>query len=343
MSNRKIAMYEYQAIIYRFQNGQSIRSLAAQGFAGRNKLSQIYTVASEQGWLISGATIPDESTLAKIFKQVRKDKKQAKANLYHDEICRWVQEGIQGSTIYAHLVEQIGYSGSYQALQRYIRQMIDKEVVNQLTVPLSFLPGEAAQIDFGKGPDLYDDRIGKVVSTWFFVMTLCWSRHHYAELVTHQDVETWMACHQRAFEWFAGVPSKLIIDNPKCAITKACYHNPVVQRSYEAFAQSYRFIISACPPYDPKKKGRVESGVKYLKRGFVPLRQLRGLVDANRQLRLWVMETAGNRTHGSTFEQPMKRFNETEKSKLKPLPDVRPEIAHCRFSEKEFNFCEIIL
>ncbi len=64
---------------------------------------------------------------------------------------------------------------------------------------------------------------------------------------------------------FNGVPKKLIIDNPKCAIIRACYHDPEVQRAYAECAEGYGFLISPCPPRDPKKKGRVESGVKYVK------------------------------------------------------------------------------
>ena len=52
-------------------------------------------------------------------------------------------------------------------------------------------------------------------------MTLAWSRHAYAEVVTDQKVATWLGCHRRAFEWFNGVPARLTIDNPKCAITYA--------------------------------------------------------------------------------------------------------------------------
>jgi transposase len=51
-------------------------------------------------------------------------------------------------------------------------------------------------------------------------MTLCFSRHMYAEVVTNQKVETWLACHRRAFEHFNGVPAKQIIDNTKCAIPR---------------------------------------------------------------------------------------------------------------------------
>ena len=75
-------------------------------------------------------------------------------------------------------------------------------------------------------------------------MTLAWSRHQYAELVRDQSVETWLGCHRRSFEHFNGVPGRVIIDNPKCAITKACYHDPQVQRAYAESAEGYGFLIS---------------------------------------------------------------------------------------------------
>lgn len=76
-----------------------------------------------------------------------------------------------------------------------------------------------------------NEMTGESIKTWIFVMVLAFSRHQYAEIVLRQDVGTWLGCHRRAFEWFGAVPQKIMIDNPKCAITKACYHDPVVQRS----------------------------------------------------------------------------------------------------------------
>jgi len=123
------------------------------------------------------------------------------------------------------------------------------------------------------------------------------------------------------------VPQKVIIDNPKCAITKACFRDPVVQRAYGECTEGYGFIISPCPPADPKKKGRVESGVKYINRNFMPLRDFRSLSDANRQLKDWILQTAGNRIHSTTKEKPLSAFIETEKPLLEVLPDVPPELA----------------
>jgi transposase len=71
-------------------------------------------------------------------------------------------------------------------------------------------------------------------------MTLANSRHQYVEFVWDQTVATWLGCHRRAFEWFAGVPRRVIIDNAKCAITRACAQDPTVQRAYAECAERLR-------------------------------------------------------------------------------------------------------
>jgi transposase len=96
----------------------------------------------------------------------------------------------------------------------------------------------------------------------YFVMTLCWSRHQYAEVVLDQTVETWLACHRRAFEWFGGCPGRVIIDNAKCAIIRHCMHSPEVQRSYAGLAEAYSFRIDPCPPLRIPRKENSHSRAK---------------------------------------------------------------------------------
>ena len=74
-------------------------------------------------------------------------------------------------------------------------------------------------------------------------------------------------------------------------------------------------------------KGRVESGVKYIKKNFLPLRQFRSLTDANGQLKDWILGEAGNRIHGTTRQRPLSMFAETERHFLRGLPDQAPECA----------------
>ena len=182
--------------------------------------------------------MPSDEMLAEFFK-VKKSSAQSLLEMHKEKVKEWHQQGIQGTTIYYHLKREHGFTGSYNIIQRFLKEL--RNSVGEITTILRFKPGESAQVDFGAGPKLKDEDTGEVRKTWIFVMVLSWSRHMYAEIVYRQDVETWLGCHRRAFEWFNGVPGKIIIDNCKCAITKACYHDPVVQRSYGDFAQGYGF------------------------------------------------------------------------------------------------------
>lgn len=318
-------MYQYRQIIFRLRSGDTIRGIARSKLADRKKLRSIKQIAAQQGWLDPQHELPADEVLAQFFGKVSPSKESHPLiTPYQKQVEEWHQRGIQATTIHAFLKRQYDYTGSYHTVLRLIKKF--KDPSTEATMILEFKPGECAQVDFGAGPYLVDPMTGEITKTWIFVMVLAWSRHLYAEIVLRQDVETWLGCHRRAFEWFNGVPGKIIIDNAKCAITKACYHDPVVQRAYGEFAEGYGFIISACPPREPKKKGRVESGVKYVKNNFVPLREFHSLSQANQQLKSWCLEIAGNRIHGSTYEKPLTLF-ETERHILKPLPDNPPECA----------------
>ena len=326
MANRRFEMHEYRNILVRMRLGESDRDIACARLMGRRKAAAIRRLAVRSGWLDLNQPLPDDATLAEVFSQRTPKTSSSSLVLPHaDEVRSWWEQDISGVVIHQALQRKYGFVGHYSSVRRFLQGL--DAAHPKATVVLDFAPGEAAQVDFGSGPKLPDPETGELVATWFFVMTLCWSRHQYAEIVRDQKVATWLSCHRRAFEWFNGVPTKVIIDNPKCAITRACYHDPAVQRSYAEFAEGYGFLISPCPPRDPQKKGIVESGVKYVKKNFLPLRELRDFLDANHQLADWVMGTAGNRIHGTTKQQPLVRFAEVERHVLSPLPAVAPELA----------------
>jgi transposase len=326
MANRRFEMYQYRQILSRMRLGDSDRDLSRADLIGRKKAAVFRQLAKEHGWLEGGVPLPDEEEIAARLSPTRE--KAAIPSLvepHREQVEKWVAEGIDGTTIHRALRRLHSFPGSYSAVRRFIQAL--PEHLPKATVVLDYAAGSAAQVDFGAGPKFVDPLTGEVVSSWFFVMTLCFSRHQYAEVVYNQRVETWLACHRRAFEWFGGVPEKLIIDNAKCAITRACAKDPEVQRAYGDLALGYGFRIDPCPPRDPQKKGLVESGVKYIKRAFLPIREFRDIDDANRQLREWIVGEAGNRCHGTTRRRPLDLFAETEQPLLQPLPDVPVQLA----------------
>ena len=324
VARRRFEMFQYRQILVRLRQGDTDREIARSGLIGRRKLAAFRALCQRQGWLDPTSALPEDVQLAACVGQAKRARSTiSSAEVHRELVSRWTAQGVSAVAIHAALRREHGYSGSYSAVYRLIQSLGDRPP--DATVPLSFAPAEAAQVDFGAGPILTDPSAGRDRRTWCFVMTLCFSRHQYLEFVFDQTIATWLGCHRRAFEWFGRVPERLIIDNPKCAITRACIHDPIVQRSYAECAEGYGFRIDACPPADPAKKGIVEAGVKYVKGNFLPLRQFRDLSDLNAQSQHWVLQEAGLRIHGTTREQPLMRFA-LERPLMKPLPPLAPDL-----------------
>ena len=317
-------MHHYRQALLRMRQGESDRDIAATGLMGRRKAADWRALAKSRGWLDPQALLPDDQSLAAALRPPKRASTTVSSlEAHRASVTRWVEQNVSGTAIHQALQRQHGWTGSYSAVRRMVAG-IRATLPPEVTCRLDFAPGEAAQVDFGAGPILLHPD-GKPRRTWAFVMTLAHSRHQYLEFVWDQTVATWLGCHRRAFEWFAGVPERIVIDNAKCAITKACAQDPVVQRAYAECAEGYGFKIDPCPPHDPQKKGIVEAGVKYVKGNFLPLREFRDLADLNAQARAWVLDTAGARIHGTTRQPPLALFA-LEQPLLTPLPAIAPDL-----------------
>ena len=157
-------------------------------------------------------------------------------------------------------------------------------------------------------------------------MRLSYSRLDYYEKVYDQRVETFIQCHINAFEYFGGVPEVVKIDNLKAAILEANFYEPIYQRMYKDFANYYGFRPIPCRVYHPNDKGKVESGIKYVKRNFFQGRDFIDGKDCDDKLRQW-MEKISRRIHGTTRKVPQEVFETEEKDKLLRLPSRRYKLS----------------
>ena len=244
---------------------------------------------------------------------------------YREAVKQMVEAEVEVAAIYQRLVER-GFSGSYSGVYRFVRSLKPRQP--KTTVRVERKPGEEAQVDFGYAGLMVDPQSGKLRRAWAFVMTLSFSRHQYVEFVWDQKVETWLTLHRHAFEFFGGVPERVVPDNLKAAIVKACWDDPQVQNSYRECAQHYGFRIAPCRPRTPEHKGKVEQGgVHYVCRNFLGGREKASLDQNNRQVQEWCLTTAGQRIHGTTKEKPLERFERVEKIRLKALPETPYDLA----------------
>lgn len=210
-------------------------------------------------------------------------------------------------------LKEQGYTGSYSILKRFVRTVRPKPAEAFLT--LTFLPGQCAQVDWGSFGSIRVGNTRRALS--FFVMVLCYSRRLYVEFTLGQSQEWWLGCHQRAFEFFHGVPQEIWCDNTKTAVLAHPRGGPPsLNPHYADFARHHGFTIKACGPYQPQQKGRVENAVAYVKKNFLAGLELTDFAPLNPAARVWLDTVADVRTHGETRQTPLALFAE---EKLRPL------------------------
>ena len=152
-------------------------------------------------------------------------------------------------------------------------------------------------------------------------MTMGWSRACYVELVRRADTAAYIQCHANAFEYLGGVPRRCLYDNSK-VVTLGRDENGQVEWNLRIrdFALRVGFEIRLCQPYRAQTRGKVESGVKYVRRNMWPSLRFTDAADLNRQALEWCDVVANARVHGTTYRIPWEILDE-ERPHLGKLPD----------------------
>lgn len=273
---------------------------------------------------IAAALQLDERTVAKWvdvekYQPRQAGKRTSKLDPFKSTIVRLLSQHPYTAAQLLHRLKEAGYDGGYSILKAFVQHVRPTPVPAFLT--LHFAPGQSAQVDWGDAGFLPVGHTRRRLS--FFVMVLCYSRRMYVEFTLAQTQEHFLACHQRAFEYFNGVTSEVIVDNCKTAILSHPLGQPAVPHPrYLDFARHYGFAIKACGPRKAHEKGRVEKAVHYVKQNFLAGLPLSSLEAVNAAARRWLDEVANVRMHGETHQTPQERFA-SEQSALQALT-VKP-------------------
>lgn len=208
-------------------------------------------------------------------------------------------------------IAAMGYSGSSTILRDYVKPFRQNQ---KATMRYETLPGEQAQVDWGVVGKLYDTR-GVLKTVYCFVMTLGYSRYAYVEFTFRADTRAFIRGHINAFAYFEGIPKEILYDNTKCA--KLVYQDgkTVLNPLFADFASTFGFAPKFCKPYRPQTKGKVESGIKYVKGNFVLGETFLSIAQLNEKGLSWLENVANLRVHGTTAKVVKEAYLE-EKDKL---------------------------
>jgi transposase len=216
-------------------------------------------------------------------------------------------------------LQGLGFTGGYLQVQRYLQPLrAARQWAALATVRFETGPGEQAQVDFGQ----LRVWIGDVETTvHLFVFTLGYSRRLWARAYPHERLDVVLDGHERAFRHFGGVPLTCLYDNPRTQVLGRRERQILWHPVFEDFARYYGYTPRACQPYRARTKGKVESGVKYVKRNALAGRRFASWEARNAWLEEWCLTVADQRVHGPTHQRPVERF---AKERLTPLGPRTP-------------------
>ncbi len=282
---------------YRQQQGLKAEQIARElGLDGR-------TVAR---WIDEPRYRPKQST-----------QRASKLDPYKAQILQWLESHDYSAQQIFQRLQEDGFNGGYTIVKEYVRKVRPRRPPAFLT--LSFAPGECAQVDWGLYGSVAVGETRRKLS--FFVMVLCYSRMSYVEFTLSQKMEQFLACHQHAFEFFGNrVPEKIMVDNLKSAVLRRLIgEDPIFNPHYLDFSNQYGFTIKPCGVRKGNEKGRVESGVGYVKKNLLNGLEISDFSHLNPAARIWLDTIANVRIHGETHKRPVDLFAE-EQPRMQPGP-----------------------
>lgn len=240
-----------------------------------------------------------------------------------DEVirARFPEVGYNAMVMHRELTEA-GYDGSYVTVQRYVRDLRMAARPELGSARFETAPGAQAQADWG----LIGVWIGEEkVKIHLFVMVLGYSRRIFARGYLHEKIGNLLDGHEAAFAHFGGRTESILYDNPRTIVLGKDETTGAVEwnRRFKDRMDFYGVETKVCRYYRAQTKGKVESGVKYVKNNALAGRRFASLEELNGWLETWAVTIADERVHGTTHETPRARYEREEKAAMIAV-DARP-------------------
>lgn len=326
---KRRSVVELRDVINRLRLGQGIRKIHEQTGIHRTIIRSLRETAEAAGWLRLEAELPTEEQIQEARRrEVPSEAAQHPLTAFREDFQRWVEAG--HSYVVMHQLIKDRCPCSEATLRRFVQKTFPQRRRVSMMRPTT--PGAEMEVDFGYLGVTYDPQSRRNRKTWLFSARLRHSRLAWREVVFHQKASGFFLAHMHAFEYFGGVPQATVPDNLKAAVLKASWTEPLVNRSYRQLAEHYRFLISACPPQQPRAKGGVENDVKYVKRNFWPMflerqrtlgREVPRYDELVQALEEWNRDVSETRIIRGVGRSPREIFETEERAALKMLPESR--------------------
>ena len=183
------------------------------------------------------------------------------------------------------LLRERGHTVRGRTVRRLVGEFLrlDKEV----TVPLIYQPGEAAQVDF---VEVWIELAAVRIRAWMFLLRLMFSGRDFARVCARQDTTWFLTAHNAAFAHLKGVMAAAIDDNLTAAVARILRGEPRALRPRcAAFAAHDAIEPRFCRPGEGHDTGGVErrgGHVRHQHRVPIPRGDTFGAINQALQARL---------------------------------------------------------
>ncbi len=224
--------------------------------------------------------------------------------------------------IYDRLVAETGFNGGESTVRKFVHEY--KKKSKEAFVPLVFPMGDAVQVDWGEIVGyIKNDR----VTLNIFCARLCASEAPFVIAYRRQNFESFQDAIIRMFEFFGGVPKRMIFDNARIAVREGFGAHATATDKYALLAAHYSFEPVFCNISSGIEKGLVEELVGFFRRNIcVPIPRVESLEELNEGFLKACKDYESHRVFGRT--STVGELLAEEKKALFALPERRYDPAH---------------
>jgi transposase len=304
---------------------RQVRLLADSGWGAKRIAAEVGVARNTVRRYLRGGPSAD----VQVRRKARKLDDDARAEAR--QLLTGVAEG--NAVVVRSTLAERGVEASLRTVQRAVQGERRAQLASTLaTVRVETSPGHQMQIDFGQKRV----RIGeRDVTVHLMAAVLSYSRRIFVKPFLAERGDDWREGVADAFRHFGGVVRRVLGDNAKALVVSRDRATSTVtfHPAYLSFCRDWGVEPRACAPYRARTKGKVESGVKFVKRNALAGRAFASFAELEQHLRGWMHE-ADRRKHGTTFQRPIDLFERDEASALRALPASPLSARHQRLRRR---------
>jgi len=336
MPNNPISMIKIRQILRLHDQGRSKYQIAEQTGISRNTLKKYIKEFEESGLTFLEVSELSDKDLEELFTNqegsLLSEKQHKLFSMFPAMDKELKKRGVTRQILWEGYKRIHPDGVGRSQFNHYFAQW--KMQVNP-TMRMEHKAGDKLYVDFaGEHLSVIDSLTGEVQYVEVFLAVLGASQLTYVEAVPTQQKEDFIAACEGALHFFGGVPSAIVPDNLKSAVTKSSKYEPTLNETFANFAEHYGTTILPARAYRPRDKALVENAVRIsYSRIYAKLRDNKyfSLQELNTAI-LEALESHNNAFLSGRNYSRRQQFEEIEKNTLMPLPATRYEMKKQAFA-----------